>query len=519
MAKKKSRAKKAPVLARAPIVAILGHVDHGKTTLLDALRQTNLVAKEHGGITQHIGAYQVEHQGKPITFIDTPGHAAFSKMRARGANVTDIVVLVVAANDGVKPQTVESIKHIKAAKAPIIVAINKTDVTGASPDMVKAQLTEHEVFVEGYGGQTPAVEISALKKKGLDQLLEMIILLAEVEELESHPEKPLDAIIIESEKDKRRGPVATAIVKQGTLKMGDTVFAGTQEFKIRAMFDHLGKLARKAIPGQPVEIMGFKDVPQVGSSITPAKVEPEEEDKKPDKTTKKEDEQPKKKVVRKGTEGKGKKAKESQKKVEEDEPQEEEEKPTINLVLKADTAGTLEAIIQSIGQEEISLVGQGIGPVNESDILLAQATEALVIAFNVSTTTTAKRLAGIENITIKRFNIIYELLEYLEKKVLKLLEPTIDEEETGSAKIAMRFEIRGDIIAGCEVNSGKINSGSLVHLERDKKAIADSKIKSLKSGKDNVKTVKAGNECGIVLDPQIDFKVGDVIKSYRKIDQ
>ena len=513
MAKK---TKKASTLTRAPIVAILGHVDHGKTTLLDALRQTNLVAKEHGGITQHIGAYQVEYQGKPITFIDTPGHAAFSKMRARGANVTDIVVLVVAANDGVKPQTVESIKHIKAAGAPIIVAINKIDVTGASPDMVKAQLTEHEVFVEGYGGQTPAVEISALKKEGLDQLLEMIILLAEVEELESHPSKPLDAIIIESEKDKRRGPVATAIVKQGTISMGDSVFVGTQEFKVKAMFDHMGKLVRKAIPGQPVEVMGFKQVPQVGSSITPSLVEPEE--KKEDSTKDEKDKQKsKKKAIRKGTEGKGKKAKEAEE-VEDEEP-EEEEKPTINLVLKADTAGTLEAIIASIGQEEISLVGQGIGPVNESDILLAQATEAVVITFNVSTTTSAKRLAQIENITIERFNIIYELLEYLEKKVLKLLEPTIDEEETGTAKISMRFDIRGEAIAGCEVTSGKVNSGNLVHLERDKNNLADSRIKSLKSGKDDVKTVKAGNECGIILDPQIDFKVGDVIRSYRKINQ
>lgn len=490
MATKKKQKEAVQAAPRPPIITVMGHVDHGKTTLLDSLRQAHVADKEHGGITQHIGAYQVEYQGKRLTFIDTPGHAAFSKMRERGATVTDLVVLVVAANDGVKPQTVESIKHIQTAGVPILVAINKIDMPGAQGDKVKAQLTEHQVFVEGYGGQVPAVEISAKNQTNLNELLEVLLLMAEVEGFTADPTAPLEAVVIESSLDKRRGSVATAIVKQGTIKTGQEVFVGELANPVRAMFDDSGKVIKEGLPGQPVELMGFKIVPPVGSVITDRAMVKVAEVEEPSEET--------------------------------DEPVEqgeEENNNRIKLIMKADTAGSLEAVLQSVMQPEIQLIDSGIGPIGEADVLLAQTTGSQLIGFNVPVTKSAATLARLEGIKPKIFNIIYELIEYLEKRVLKLIEPTIDMEELGRATVKAIFNIKGDRIAGCSVDSGKINKNDLVQVLRGDTVTSESKISSLKQGKEDVAQVKAGKECGIVLKDLIDFKTGDVIKSYRIINE
>lgn len=493
MPKKKIAKKTAEALSRPPVVTIMGHVDHGKTTLLDKIRATRVAQSEQGGITQHIGAYQATINNQAITFIDTPGHAAFTKMRARGAQVTDIVILVVAANDGVKPQTVESINHIKQAAVPFIVAINKMDTEGASPEKVKSELAEHEVFCEGYGGQVPAVEVSGKTGKGLDQLLSMILLVAEMEELKADPEGDAEAVIIESNLDKHKGAIATVIVKNGTLKPGQTVYEQSTPVRIRSLLDQFGKPRIQVTPGEPCVILGFKNVPPVGATlkshsfaITPAS--------EPQPVQKPEE-------LEESTEDETKEA--------------EAEKPHYNLLLKADTAGTLEAIKNSIGQEEITLVGSGVGTITESDVMLALDTKAVIIGFAVTVSTEAQKLADTEGVRIKTFNIIYELLDYLEHKVLELLEPTIFEIELGAAKVLQVFDIRGVKIAGCTVESGKLTKGDLVHITRRNRQLKNTKIASLKQGKVDIKSAGAGKECGVVLDPPFDFRIGDMLKSYR----
>jgi translation initiation factor IF-2 len=470
MAKKSDRAG----VVRAPIITVMGHVDHGKTSLLDALRETRVVDQEEGGITQHVGAYQIEYKGKPITFIDTPGHAAFSEMRRRGSQVTDIVLLVVAATEGVKPQTVESIKHIQKAEVPLIVVINKMDMPGASPDMVKAQLMEHGIYCEGYGGQTPAVPISALKKQGLNDLLDMILLVAELEELSADPKNPVDAVVIESSLDKSRGPLATVIVLEGTLSQGQTVFYGATEGKIRALFNDKGKAVKEVLPGQPAVVMGLSTVPPVGVSLTATS------------------------GVAAATAGKF---------------IEEPETPHLNLILKADTAGTLEAV-QSNLPAEIHLIATGVGPINESDILLSATNGALIVGFAVPVTPAAKKLAETEKVKIELYGIIYKLFEAMEKRVLRILEPTIDETELATAEVLAIFNMKGDKIAGCKVKTGELTK-SQIHLVRDGKIIGDARIRSLKQGKEDVTSVKTGNECGVILTGNLDYHVGDVIQSYK----
>jgi translation initiation factor IF-2 len=479
---------------RPPIVTIMGHVDHGKTSLLDAIRHSRITDKEFGGITQHIGAYQVAHGDRKITFIDTPGHAAFAKMRARGASVTDVIVLVVAADDGVKPQTVESISHIKKAQLPVIVAINKMDVPGASPDMVKSQLTQYEIFCEGYGGQTPCVNVSARKQEGITELLDMIVLVADLEELPADPEGTLEAVVIESNLDAHRGPIGTVIVRNGTLKAKTTYYYESQPVKFRSLINDLGQPIAAAPPGTPVELMGFNVVPAVGSILTSdpelsfAPIVPQEvpvppaEDASPDAA---EDESP---------------------------------PPRVNVILKADTAGTLEAIRQNVA-DELVIIDAGVGPVNESDVLLADSTGAFIIGFNVSATTSANRLAREEKVKIVTFTIIYELLEFLEKKVLELLEPSLYEEELGVAEVQATFLIRGERIAGCTVKSGKINKQHPLHLVRRDRPVKDIKVKSLKRGKDDIDSAKEGTEFGLISATPVDFRVGDVIKSYRIIEK
>lgn len=467
--------------SRPPIVAILGHVDHGKTTLLDAIRKTNVVAKEHGGITQHIGAYQIEYRGEKITFIDTPGHAAFVKMRSHGALVTDLVVLVIAADDGVKPQTKESLAHIKQAKVPFLVAINKIDLPQASPDKVKSQLAENNVLVEGYGGDIVCVEVSAKQKKGLDNLLEMILLLGKMQNLKANPKGPLEGVVIDSCLDSKRGPIATVLVKNGTLKTGELIFAEDIEGKVKLMMDENGNKVVKAEPSRPVEVLGFKKVPPIGAKV-------------------------KREISLKKT------TRPLSPKITPREDSEEESK--IKIILKADTVGTLEAIQTNL-PEEVEIILSGVGQVNESDVLLAQSIGAQILAFNVKIPSLVKKLAETEKVNIKSYNIIYELLEDIEKKVLKILEPTIDEQVLGEAEIITEFNIKGKHIAGCKIKKGKIHKNNPIHLKREGKIIADAKITSFQKEKQDIEEAKAGSEVGIVFAPDLDFKIGDVIISYK----
>ena len=402
---------------RSPIVTVMGHVDHGKTTLLDAIRHAKVAAGETGGITQHIGAYQVTQNNKTITFIDTPGHAAFTKMRSRGAQVTDIAILVVSATEGVKPQTVESIQHIISAKVQPIVAITKMDLPEASPDMVKAQLTEHSMFVEGYGGDVVAVPVSAKTGEGLDKLLEMIGLVAEMLELKADPSGQLEAVVIESEKDPHRGPVATILVRNGTLRSGETIYIGEVATKIRAMVNDAGKTVKEAGPSSAVLVLGWKQVPDVGS-----KVAQQSEIAEPEKAVEPEKVQP---IVKEKPALPSEPNPETEKKALKDQKK-------IRLIIKSDTAGTLEAIEQSM-TEEIEIIDQGVGEVTETDVLLAEATGARIIGFQVKVPSSVEKLAEMQGVKIKSYTIIYEFLEELQKQVLKLIEPTIDEQELGVA--------------------------------------------------------------------------------------
>ncbi len=472
---------------KQPVVVILGHVDHGKTTLLDFIRHSNLQKREHGGITQSIGAYQIEFQGKKLTFIDTPGHAAFTKMRSQGAKAADVAILLVAANDGVKPQTIESISHLQQAKIPFLVAINKIDLPGASADMVKAQLTEHQVFVEGYGGNVPVVEISAKTGKNVPELLENLLLLAELEELPYQPDVPLKAVIIESTKDPRRGVLASAIVQTGTLHLQDPLFTPTAEGKVRALFDENNRPRQEVYPGEPIQILGFKQLPQVGEIIQSQPYDSSPASKPATPTPSLPASQP-------------------------------EEDKKINLILAADTLGSLEAIKHSL-PEEVNLIQANTGHITESDVLLAATTQALILGFNVKVSNSVKKLAETEKVTIKTYNIIYELLEFIEKKILKLLEPTIDEEILGEALILKVFDFGDKKIAGCRVQSGKINLNQTIHLKRGEELIGDAKIVSLKIGKDEVKKVPAGSECGILLSPQLDIQEKDIIIAYNKKEE
>jgi translation initiation factor IF-2 len=456
----------------------MGHVDHGKTSLLDAIRHTSVAAKEAGGITQHIGAYQVESKGKKITFIDTPGHAAFTKMRSRGAQVTDIVVLVVSAVEGVKPQTVESIQHIKKAGVQYLVAMTKFDLPDKNPELVKAQLSEQEVFVEGYGGDIVCVPVSAKTGEGLDKLLEMIALVAELQELKADPDAAFEGAVIESKKDVQRGAVATILVKQGTLKVGDVIFAGDAEAKVKALTDAFGKPVKNAPPSTPVEVLGWNDAPAVGAFVSTIKGAAAV-------------------VILK-----------------EQQTAEDAAKPRLKLIVKSDVAGTLEAIENSIAGDEVIIIGKGVGDVNEADVLLAESTGALIVGFHVKASNSVKKLAESTKVKIKTYSIIYDLIEDLQKQILKLIEPSIDEQELGVADVIAVFDMKGERIAGCRIKSGEITRGKMYHLKRGDKIVADPKLKSMKTGKNDIEIAKAGTECGIVFRAFSDVQVGDVIVCY-----
>jgi len=467
--------------SRPPVVTILGHVDHGKTTLLDKIRKSNVASKEVGQITQAIGAYQVDWRGKIITFLDTPGHEAFVKMRSRGAEVADLAVLVVAADDGVMPQTIESIKIIKQTQTPFLVAINKIDLPGASVDKVKGQLAENEVFVEGYGGKVVAVPISAKTGQGIDQLLEMIMLMAEMEELKGDPEGDFEGVVIESKKDRLCGPAVTVLVKNGSLKIGDSLVCEEIFGKVKSMKNDQGKNLKIAEISQPVQVLGFEDIPPVGAKVFLAttlrslKIYPKKEIK-----------------VKK---------------------EEEKEEKKIKIVLKADTTGSLEAILEVL-PPEIEVILKGIGDITESDVLLAKTFSARILGFNVRISSGVAKLAEEEKIEIKTYQIIYDLLKEIEETVLKIIEPMIDRNILGRAQIIAEFEIKNERIAGAKVVQGEIDKSGKICVLRGEKIVGETKVKSMKHGKTEIEKADLGMEFGVVFSPPVDFQKGDAIISY-----
>jgi translation initiation factor IF-2 len=493
---------------RPPVVTVMGHVDHGKTTLLDAIRSTRVVEGEAGGITQHIGAYQVDVHGRKITFIDTPGHAAFTAMRARGAEVTDIVILVVAANDGVMPQTAEAISHAKAAGVNIIVAINKIDVEGADPNIVRAQLTEYGLVTEELGGDTISVELSALTGQGIDQLLEMIDLVAQLEDFKANPKPAASGVVIESQLDAGRGPVATLIVQRGTLKQGDSIVAGPVAGRARAMTDEDGTRLKKAGPSTPVEVIGWSDVPTAGDFFEVVKNDREARNRAAKVV---EDTRAQELVVPTARERLTALL----------EQMHTEDEAELRLVVKADAAGSVEAIRDAIGKigrdgGKITILHTGVGGITENDIILADTTDSIVIGFNVRPDGKSRRAAEQHGVEIRTYAIIYELLEEIEQMLVGRLAPEEVEQILGAAEVRAVFRApRLGQVAGSYVTEGQIVRGSKARLIRQGVVIYDGSIASLRRFKDDVREVAAGYECGIGLTNFSDVKEDDVIEAYQ----
>lgn len=491
-------------LPRPPVITVMGHVDHGKTSLLDAIRKANVTAREAGGITQHIGAYQVNYQGKKIVFLDTPGHEAFTAMRARGAQVTDVAILVVAADDGVMPQTLEAINHAKAAKVPIIVAINKMDRPGANPDHVKQQLAEHELIPEDWGGDTIMVPVSAHQKTGISELLEMILLVAEMQDLKANPSLPAHGTIIEAQLDKGRGPVATVLVQRGTLQIGDTIIAGTAYGKVRAMVNDRGEKVKKALPSTPVEVLGLNDVPLAGDIL--------------DST----DEKIARSVAEKRVAKKRIEEIQQNSKVSLDDlfqRIQEGEIKDLNIVVKADVQGTIEALrssLQNIKNDEVKVVvvHAGVGAITESDVMLASAANALIIGFNVRPDANARKAAEAEKVDVRTYRVIYDALNDVEAAIKGMLAPKFQETIQGRVEVRQMITISKMLIAGCYVLEGKITNTSKVRVVRDGIVINEDEIDTLRRFKDDVKEVAAGYECGVTLEKFRDLKEGDVFEVF-----
>ena len=490
-------------VSRPPVVTIMGHVDHGKTSLLDAFREANVVASEHGGITQHIGAYQTKVSDKNlITFIDTPGHAAFTEMRARGSKITDIVILVVAANDGIKPQTIEAIQHSKAAKVPIIVAINKCDLPGADANKVRNQLLEHELIVEEMGGDILSAEISALKKTNLDKLKELIILQAELLDLKSDPTVPAAGVVIESKLDKGRGPVSTVLITKGTLKRSDLFVSGACSGKVRAIYDYTGKQIDEATPSTPVEIVGYQGVPNAGDDFIVV-----EDDSKVEEI-----------VEFRKQELKDKKIAATKK---DDIFGESTSEESFNIILKTDVNGSLEALANAIEKIQIEnikpkIILSSVGPITETDVTLAKASKAILLGFNIRPNKEAKDLARSYKLEILYFNIIYEALDHITKKIAGLLEPETKEESQGTCQVLEVFSVsKAGKVAGVKVTDGEIKNSSEIRLVRDGAVIYTGKVNSLFREKNEAKEVKAGLECGVSLKDFNDIKKGDILEAFK----
>jgi len=491
---------------RAPVVTVMGHVDHGKTSLLDAIRSTKVAAGEAGGITQHIGAYRVEARGKPIVFLDTPGHEAFTSMRARGAKATDIVVLVVAADDGVMPQTVEAIDHARAAKVPIVVAINKIDKSNANPDRVKKELADKGVLLESWGGDVPSAEISATKKQGIDHLLELILLVADLQELTAPVAEEAHGVVLEARREAGRGNTATVLVQTGTLRVGDVFFAGSVFGRVRSMNDDQGNKVTEALPATPVEVTGFEDLPQAGDVFQVVEDESKaraivafRQQKEREKSIAASSRLSLDQLFSKIQEGKIKE---------------------LPLVLKTDVSGSLEVLSQSLknlsnDQVKVTLLHAGVGAININDVLLASASGAIIVGFNVRPEKKAEVEAEKQGVEIRLHTVIYNVTDEIKAAMQGLLEPTLKEVAKGRADVRNTFKVpKFGVVAGCYVTEGSITRTALVRLLRDNRVIYEGKVGSLRRFKDDVSEVKQGFECGIGLDKYQDIKVGDVIEAY-----
>ena len=495
---------------RSPVVVVMGHVDHGKTSLLDAIRSTHVTDTEAGGITQHIGAHRVRIRDKKITFLDTPGHEAFTAMRARGAQVTDIAILVVAADDGIMPQTVEAINHAKAANVSIIVAINKIDKEGANPDRIKQELTEYELIPEEWGGDTICVEVSAKQKQNIDGLLEMVLLVAEMRDLKANPNKRASGTVIEAKLDKGRGPVATVLVQSGTLKVGDVVIAGTAVGHVRAMLDDKGKNIKKAGPSVPVEILGLSEVPDGGDTFNVVK------DERLAKTV----------VDERKFKIKEEKIKSHSAVTLDDlfDRIKEGQVKDLNIIVKADVQGSVEAVKQSLeklSNEEVRVrtIHGGVGAIRESDVMLAYASNAIIVGFNVRPDAGAAASAEAQGVDMRLYRVIYDAIEEIEAAMKGMLDPTYKEEVKGHAEIRQTFKVSGvGTIAGCYVTDGVVTRSSQVRIVRDGIVIHEGELASLKRFKDDAKEVNSGYECGLSIERFNDIKEGDVVECFQMVE-
>ena len=488
---------------RPPVVTIMGHVDHGKTRLLDAIRRTNVMDSEAGGITQHIGAYQVEVNGQKITFLDTPGHEAFTAMRARGAQVTDITVLVVAADDGVMPQTLEAIDHARAAGVPIVVAINKIDKPEANPELVKRQLADAGLIIEEWRGDVVCVPISAKEKTGISELLENILVVAEMEDLKADPSQPAVGVVIEAELDKTRGPMATVLIQNGTLKLGDTVVVGTTWGRVRAMFNDAGKRVRKAEPAMPVEILGLNSVPQVGDTLTAVAGEHQA-----------------RALIQKRQE-----MQQQAKAVSLDNLYDQistGEVKELNVILKVDVQGSIEPIRSSLERQsteevKVRIIHSGSGNITESDVMLAIASKGLIIGFGTGIEARTRRLADMEGVDIRTYDVIYNLVDDVDKALKGMLEPRYVEVIEGRAEVKALFPAgKKGKVAGIYVSEGRVSRGAAIRVRRGEQIVCESEVNSLRRFKDNVNEVGAGYECGVGIKDFSDFKVGDIVEIFRR---
>ena len=491
---------------RPPVIVVMGHVDHGKTSLLDAIRSTNVIEGEAGGITQHIGASQVEINGRTITFLDTPGHEAFTSMRARGAQVTDIAILVVAANDGVKPQTIEAINHAKAADIPIIVAVNKIDLEGANVERVKEELTKYELVPEEWGGDTIFVPISAKQKTNIDTLLEMVLLVADMKELKANPDKQSKGVVIEAKLDKSKGPVATMLVQRGTLDVGDTIVVGSVIGRIRTMSNYKGKKVKKAGPSMPVEITGLPEVPVAGETFYEV-----------------DDEKTAKHLIERRKRQEREKSINATAKVSLNDLFSQIERgklKELNLVVKADVQGSVEAVKQSLEKlsnddVKVKVIHANVGGVTETDVTLAKVSNAIIIAFNVRPEPLARDMADKEEVEIKQYSVIYHAIEDVEAAMKGMLDPEFEEKVIGNAEIRQTFKVSNvGTIAGCYVTEGKVSRNAGIRIIRDNVVIHDGKLISLKRFKDDVKEVASGYECGIQIEDFNDIQEGDILEVY-----
>jgi translation initiation factor IF-2 len=499
----------ADLVEKPPVVTVMGHVDHGKTSLLDRIRSANVQSGEAGGITQHIGAYQVESGGKRITFIDTPGHEAFTEMRARGARVTDIVVLVVAADDGVMPQTQEAIEHARAAEVPMVVAINKIDVPNANPDRVMGELAERGLTPEAWGGETVTVQVSAKTGEGIDELLENILVVAELEDLKANPNAPASGYAIEGERDPGRGPVATLLLNRGTLHKGDVVLAGTAYGRVRAMLDYTGQRVKDAGPGDPAEILGLSGVPEAGTRFEVVDHERIARDRA---------QQAEAALRRQELAEQGGSRRTLEELLGEGGTQD------LNLVVKADVAGSVEALKEALArlstdEVRVNVVRSGVGAISDSDVMLASASDGILLGFNVRPSNTAKQVAEREGVEIRTYDVIYKALEEIEAAMRGMLAPETAENETGTAEVRAIFRVPGaGTVAGCYVTRGEILRNNRVRVVRDGTVIYEGNIASLKRFKDDVRSVREGFECGVGIENFNDIKEGDVLEFFEVVE-